>query len=105
MNARLLLETKQDAIIIPSAAIQRGPQGAFVFLLKADKTVAMKPVKPGVSQGGETAIIEGLAAGEQVIVEGTERLREGSKVEPKDPAAAGGKGGRSGQGGGKGAER
>lgn len=105
VNARLLLETKQDAIIIPSAAVQRGPQGAFVFLLKGDKTVTMKPVKPGVVQGGETSIAEGLAAGEQVIVEGTERLREGSKVEPKEPAAAGGKGGRAGQGGGKGAER
>jgi multidrug efflux system membrane fusion protein len=105
VNARLLLETKQDAIIIPSAAVQRGPQGAFVFLLKGDKTVTMKPVKPGVVQGGETSIAEGLAAGDQVVVEGTERLRDGSKVDPREPAAAGGKGGRSGQGGGKGAER
>lgn len=106
VNARLLLETQQNAVIVPSSAVQRGPQGAFVFLLKGDKTVTMKPVKPGVVQGGETSIAEGLAAGEQVVVEGTERLREGSKVEPKEPASAGGgKTGRAGQGGGKGVPR
>lgn len=104
VNARLLLETKQDAVIIPSAAIQRGPQGAFVFLLKPDKTVAMQPVKLGVTQGGETAITEGIAAGDKIIVEGTERLRDGSKVEPKDPSAAGGRQGHSGQGNAKGAD-
>jgi membrane fusion protein, multidrug efflux system len=106
INARLLLETKQDAIVIPSAAVQRGPQGAFIFQLKPDKTVMMKPVKPGITQGGETAILEGLAVGDLVVIEGAERLRDGSKVEPKEPARPdSGRSGHAGQVGGKGAPR
>lgn len=103
VNARLLLETKQDAVIIPSAAIQRGPQGAFLFVLKQDKTVTMQLVKLGVTQGGDTAVIAGIAAGDLVVVEGTERLREGSKVEPKVPKTAeAGSSGRPGQPGAQG---
>lgn len=105
VNARLLLETKQDAVIIPSAAIQRGPQGAFVFRLKPDSSVAMQQVKLGITQGGETAIAAGIAAGDQVIVEGTERLRDGSKVAPKGPATAEGKAKHAGHDGGKGPQR
>ncbi|GFE58829.1 MdtA/MuxA family multidrug efflux RND transporter periplasmic adaptor subunit [Geobacter sp. AOG1] len=84
VNARLLLDVKKDAIIIPSAAIQRNPQGAFVFVLRPDKTVAMRAVRIGITQGGEATVVEGLAVGEQVVVDGAERLREGSKVEVKE---------------------
>ncbi len=99
VNARLLVETKKDAVIVPAAAVQRGPQGAFVFQLKPDKTVAMRPVKLGVAQGGEVAITDGIIAGDLVVVEGTERLRDGGKVAPKKPATSGnGPAGRAGQG-------
>jgi multidrug efflux system membrane fusion protein len=84
VNARLLVDVKKDALIVPSAAIQRSPQGAFAYVLNADKTVSMRPVKTDVSQGGETSIVEGLVVGEQVVVDGAERLREGSKVEVKE---------------------
>ena len=84
VNARLLVDVKKDAIIVPSAAIQKNPQGAFAYVLKPDKTVAMRPVRTGITQGGETSVIEGLAVGEQVVVDGAERLREGSKVEVKE---------------------
>ena len=84
VNARLLLDVKKDAIIVPSAAIQKNPQGAFVFVMNTDKTVSMKQVKTGISQGGETSVIEGLAVGELVVVDGAERLRDGSKVEVKE---------------------
>ncbi len=84
VNVRLLLDVKKDAIIVPSAAIQKSPQGAFAFVLNPDKTVTMRTVKAGIAQGGETSIVEGLAAGEQVVVDGAERLREGSKVEVKE---------------------
>jgi multidrug efflux system membrane fusion protein len=97
VNARLLVDVKKDAIIVPSAAIQRSPQGAFVFVLNQDKTVAMRQIKTGVAQGGDTAVVEGLAVGEQVVVDGAERLREGSKVEVKERDQAG-------KGGGKGAK-
>jgi multidrug efflux system membrane fusion protein len=83
VNARLLLDVIKDAIIVPSAAIQKNPQGTFVFVLNADKTVSMKQVKTGIIQGGESSVIEGLEIGEQVVVDGAERLRDGSKVEVK----------------------
>ncbi len=101
VNARLLLDVKKDAIIVPSAAIQRNPQGAYVYVLKPDKTVAMRPVKTGISQGGETSVVEGLEVGEQVVVDGAERLRDGSKVEVKEKEQTDKKGGKRGGGGGK----
>jgi multidrug efflux system membrane fusion protein len=106
VNARLLLDVKKDAIIVPSAAVQRSPQGAFAYVLNPDKTVAMRPIKTGISQGGETSIIEGLAAGEQVVVDGAERLRDGSRVEVKERDQAGNGGGRpvGGRGGKPGGE-
>lgn len=104
VNARLLLDVKKDAIIVPSAAIQKNPQGAFAFVLNPDKTVAMRAVKTGISQGGETSIVEGLEVGEQVVVDGAERLREGSKVEVKEKDQPG-KGGSKGPGGEKGKQQ
>jgi membrane fusion protein, multidrug efflux system len=101
VNARLLLEIKRQAVLIPSSAIQRGPQGAFVYLVKADRTVTVRPVTVGVVQGNDTSIAAGLAEGEVVVVDGAERLREGSKVDLKDPAKGGG-GGRPGKGNGEG---
>jgi multidrug efflux system membrane fusion protein len=96
VNARLLVDVKKDAVIVPSAAIQRTPQGALVYVLNQDKTVAMRPVKTGVSQGGETQIVEGVSVGEQVVIDGAERLRDGSKVEVKERDQGGGKGGGKG---------
>ncbi len=96
VNVRLLLDVKKDVIIVPSAAIQKSPQGAFAFVLNPDKTVTMRTVKTGITQGGETSITEGLAAGEQVIVDGAERLRDGSKVEVKEQGQTGKEGGKGG---------
>ena len=83
VNARLLLDTKRGATVVPTVAIQRSPQGTFVYLIKADQTVTVRQVKLGPSEGDETSIDEGLAPGDRVVVEGAERLREGSKVELK----------------------
>jgi multidrug efflux system membrane fusion protein len=80
VNARLLLEVKRGATVVPTSAIQRSPQGAFVDVVKADQTVTMRPVTLGASQGDETAITAGLAPGEIVVTEGAERLRESAKV-------------------------
>ena len=71
------------------SAIQRGPQGAFVYVVKADKSVTLRPVTIGVSQGGDTAVTSGLEAGEMVVVDGAETAREGSKVEVKEPGRDG----------------
>ncbi len=83
VNARLLLDTRRGATLVPTVAIQRSPQGTFVYLVKADQTVTVRPVKLGPSEGDETAIDAGLTVGDRVVVEGAERLREGSKVELK----------------------
>jgi len=92
VNARLLLETEHDAVVIPTAAIQRGNQGTFVYLVKPDNTVAIRPVTLGVTEGDNVSIRAGLAMGEPVVVEGAERLRDGSKVEIRDGSGGGGKG-------------
>ncbi|GFO70475.1 multidrug transporter [Geomonas limicola] len=100
VNARLLLEVKRQAVLVGSSAIQRGPQGTFVYLVKPDRTVTVRPVTVGVVQGDDTSISAGVNEGDLVVVDGAERLREGSKVDLRDPSKAGrGKGGQAGQGG------
>jgi membrane fusion protein, multidrug efflux system len=80
VNVRMQIETR-TAVTVPGAAIQRGAQGIFVYVVKEDQTVTMRPVKPGPSEGEQTAIESGLAAGEQVVIDGVDRLREGAKVQ------------------------
>jgi len=98
VNARLLVEVKRDSITVPTAAIQSGPKGKFLYLVKPDKTVELRPVETGESQDGDTAITKGLAVGEPVVVDGAERLREGSKVIVKEPGQTRGQNGSTPQG-------
>jgi multidrug efflux system membrane fusion protein len=83
VNARLLLEVRRGATVVPSPAIQRGPQGTFVFLVNADQIATVRPVTVGEIQGGEASIKSGLSPGEVVVVDGADRLREGTRVELK----------------------
>src|SRR5208283_5277756 len=87
VNVRMLVETRQDAILVPSAAIQRGAPGTFVFLVKPDQSVAVAPVKLGAVEGETTQVQSGLEAGNMVVVDGADKLREGAKVELIDPNA------------------
>ena len=80
VNARLLLDVKKGAVVVPSVAIQRGTQGAFVYVIKEDQTAAARPVTVGATQGDDAAV-EGLKPGEMVVVDGADKLRDGSKVE------------------------
>ena len=80
VNIHLLVDVAQDAVIIPVAAIQQGPQGNFVFVVKEDNTVTVRPVTLGAAQGDNVAIKDGLSEGEIVVVEGADKLKEGSKV-------------------------
>ncbi len=89
VNARLLIDLKRGTIIVPSAAIQRGPQGAFVYVVKSDHTAQVRPVNVGEVQGGEASITQGLSAGELVVVDGAERLRDGAKVDVKGEETSG----------------
>jgi multidrug efflux system membrane fusion protein len=86
VNAQLLLDTKHGATIIPSVAVQRGPQGAYVYVVKEDRTVAVRPVTVGVTHAEDTAIESGLAPAEVVVVDGTEKLRDGTAVEIRTAA-------------------
>jgi multidrug efflux system membrane fusion protein len=81
VNVRMLLQTLPDALLVPSAAIQRGAPGTFVYVVKDDGTVAVVPVRLGPVQGEVTAIASGLAPGDLVVVDGADKLREGAKVD------------------------
>ncbi len=87
VNARLLIDVKRGTTIAPTAAVQRATSGAFMYVIKDDKTVSARNVKLGPSEGDDVAVEEGLAPGELVVVEGAERLQDGSKVEVQDPGA------------------
>jgi len=80
VNARLLVDTKKDASIVPSAAVQRSPQGTFVYAVKDDSTVEMRNIVVGPSEGDEVVIEKGLAPGEVVVIEGVDKLQRGMKV-------------------------
>jgi multidrug efflux system membrane fusion protein len=108
VNVRMKLDTLRGAVIVPAAAVQRGAQGMFVYVVRPDNTVALRNVKLGPLDGQRQAIADGLAAGEMIVTDGTDRLRPGAPVavasarpEIKPPAPGSYKGGaRKGKGGG-----
>lgn len=89
VNARLLVDTLKGAVIVPTAALQQSPQGAFVYVVKPDRTVDMRMVELQATEGDRTAIRSGLKAGEVVVTDGLEKLRPGSKVSIAKPDAPG----------------
>ena len=86
VNIRLLLHVQKDSIVIPSVAVQRGPQGTFVYVVKADKTVEVRPVTVALSQSNLSAIGSGLQVGDTVVIDGQDKLQSGAKVEPRTPS-------------------
>lgn len=88
VNARLLLEVKHGVTIVPAAAVQRGAKGTFVYVVKEDQTVAVRAVGVGAAQGDDLSIDTGLTPDDVVVVDGTEKLREGSKVEVRNQKGA-----------------
>lgn len=94
VRVRLVLDVVRDARLVPSGAVQIGQKGPFVFVVKPDSTVDLRPVTPGQRQDGELTVIrEGLQPGETVVVTGQLQLAPGSKVNAKDIGAGGGGGG------------
>jgi multidrug efflux system membrane fusion protein len=89
VNTRLLVDTKEGATVVPSAAVQRGPTSSFVYVVQSDNTVELRDVVPGPTEGSETSIEEGLQTGEVVVTEGLDKLQPKAKVAPR---AAGEKG-------------
>jgi len=86
VNVRLLVNTLDAPVTIPVAAAQYGSMGEFVYLVQDDDTVRMRPVVLGRGDGERIAVISGLSAGDRVVIEGTDRLRDGVRVVPRDAA-------------------
>src|SRR5208282_1107181 len=88
VNVQLVVDTVHDVDIVPSAAIQRGAPGTFVYLVKPDHTVAIQKVKLGPTDGQRIAILSGLNPGESAVTDGADRLRDGAKVTIASPQPA-----------------
>ena len=80
VNVRLLVDTVKDAVVVPMAAIQRGQPGIFVYRVKPDDTVEIRVVQLGATDGEKQQIVSGLEVGDQVVIDGTDRLRDGAKI-------------------------
>ena len=98
VNARMLLDTEHNKVLVPSVAIQRGQQGTFVYVVRPGNTVEIRNVVLGINEANETVVESGLQAGEQVVVDGSDKLQTGSKVVVARPGglAPAGRGRRSG---------
>jgi multidrug efflux system membrane fusion protein len=80
VNANLLVDTHTHVLTVPNAALQTGSPGTFVYVVKADDTVSVRPVKIGAADAVHTEITAGLGLGERVVIDGADRLREGAHV-------------------------
>jgi multidrug efflux system membrane fusion protein len=96
VNVSLLVDTQHDATLVPTPAIQRNAQGAFVYVVKPDQTAAIRPVTVGTADGSVTAV-DGVQPGEVVAVNGFDKLQDGIKVTVRNDAS--GASGRNGAGG------
>ncbi len=85
VNARLLMDVVRGTVVVPAAAIQRSTRGIFVYVVKTDNTAEMRPASLGPAQGDDQSIREGVSAGELIVVDGADRLRDGAKVEMQTP--------------------
>jgi membrane fusion protein, multidrug efflux system len=111
VNMQLLLRTLTDVVTVPTVAIQRGSpngqQGSYVYVVNADDTVSVRPIAIGPTDGSMTAVNSGLAAGDHVVIDGADRLREGlhvnvSTLDGKPPQGAGAPAAGAGAGAGAG---
>jgi len=80
VNVRLLVDTHKDVTVVPTAAVQRGEPGTFVYLVNSDSTVSVRKVVLGVTDGDRVEVRSGLAPGDLVVVDGADKLRDGAKI-------------------------
>jgi multidrug efflux system membrane fusion protein len=97
VNANLLLETRKNSTVVPTAAILRGPQGTFVYSVNPDKTVQDKQVTVSLTQGDTTIVSNGLNSGETVVTDGQDKLQRGSHIEFRSGSPTGNGTGISGR--------
>jgi membrane fusion protein, multidrug efflux system len=89
VKARLLLQTRTGATVVPTPAVQRGPNGTFVYVVNTDNTVAVRPVQVDTIQGPLALVTQGVKPGERVVTDGQNQLRPGAKVDPRMGAGSG----------------
>jgi len=97
VNARLLFDTRQNVVIIPTAALQRSPQSTFVYVVSSDQTVKMRNIATTLAEGDDAAVDSGLASGELVVVDGLDKLQEGSRVQVTMAGSAADAGAKTGE--------
>jgi multidrug efflux system membrane fusion protein len=105
VNVRLLLRMVEGAVVVPVTAIRHGPNGDFVFVVNDDRTASMRTVERGIATDDVVAVTKGLQAGERVVTEGGDRLKDGARVQlPSErPASGAGRRGAAGASGASGA--
>jgi membrane fusion protein, multidrug efflux system len=86
VNIRLLLDTHKDVTTMSTAGIQRGVPGTFVYLVNADNTVSVRPVKLGITDGDRVEVLSGLNPGDRVVIDGADKLRDGAKINLRQEA-------------------
>jgi membrane fusion protein, multidrug efflux system len=89
VKTRLLLSTRKDALTAPATAVQRGPNGTFVYVVGPDETVSARPVEVDLTEGDTAILSKGLKAGEKVVTDGQNQLKPGSKISTRDAKPAG----------------
>lgn len=88
VNIRLIADVLTDATVVPTAAVQRGAPGTFVYLIKPDDTVAVRPIQLGPAEGERVAVASGLEPGDRVVTDGADKLRDGAKISLRDESGA-----------------
>ena len=88
VNVHLELDVQHGAVIVPGAAIQRGPQGTFVYVVGADRAVQVRPVTVGITSDTDVSVDSGLAGGDTVVTDGVDKLRAGTSVQVRGPEQA-----------------
>jgi multidrug efflux system membrane fusion protein len=84
VNVHLLLDVRKNSTVVPSVAVQRGPSGTFVYVMKQDKSVEARPVTVALAQSNQSVIASGLEPGDVVVTDGQDKLQNGAKVEPRN---------------------
>lgn len=97
VNVRLLVDTRKDVVLAPTAALQRSPSSSYAFVVKEDKTVEMRSVKVGPTEGETAVVEEGLSAGDVVVTDGLDKLQQGTKVTVAGATTQAGGKGRKGE--------
>jgi len=88
VNVRLLVDTRKNVVLVPTAAVQRSPTTSFVYVVKSDDTVEVRPIKLGPTERDTVAVSEGLSGGEMVVTDGVDKLQAGAKVAARDDSNA-----------------